>query len=148
MNELWDCHKCAGAGVRNVGTQGYCGTHLAELHNKFNKNVFAFNGIGIQTGVMRPDYGPAQAHLQCNACDATWVGIAGEHCDWCKTSRHQLIAHQAELVTRPPDVSPDDARFGNIIQAWADRLANAVEAGLIDKPLAERLLTREVNRGN
>mgnify|MGYP003652773036 CR=1 FL=1 len=146
MNELWDCHKCGGEGVRNVGTQGHCGAHLAELHNKFNRNVFAFNGVGTQTSVMRPDYGPAQAHLQCNACEATWVGVAGEHCDWCKTSHHQLIAHQAELVTRPPDVSPDNVRFEHIIQAWAQRLSTAVQAGLIDATIAERLIKKELQR--
>ena len=146
MSELWDCHKCAGTGVRNVGAQGYCGTHLGELHNKFNKNVFAFNGIGTQTGVMRPDFGTTHSQLQCNACEATWVGIAGEHCDWCKTSHHQLIAHQAELVTRPPDVSPDNARFEHTIQAWAQRLGTAVQAGLIDATIAERLIKKELQR--
>jgi hypothetical protein len=143
---LWPCHVCNGAGVRNVGSKGHCGAHLAALYSTFNKNVFAFNGVGNQNGVMRPDYGPAHTHLECNACEATWVGIPGESCNWCKTSHQQLIAHQAELVTQPPDIEPNNAQYGAAIEAWSYRLDVAVNAGVIDQHLAERLITNETHR--
>ena len=129
-----------------MGSQGFCGAHLAALYSTLNKNVFAFNGVGSQSGVMRPDFGPAHAHLECNACEATWVGIPGERCDWCVTSHLALIAHQAERVLQAPDVDPDDSRFGAAIEAWSYRLDIAVEAGLIDQQLAERLINRETKR--
>ena len=143
---LWPCHECNGAGVRNVGSQGFCGAHLAALYSTLNKNVFAFNGVGNQSGVMRPDFGPAHAHLECNACDATWVGIPGERCDWCVTSHLALIAHQAERVLQAPDVDYDDPRYSDAMRAWGSRLAIAADAGLIDRDSAERLISRELQR--
>ena len=143
---LWPCHECNGAGVRNVGSQGFCGAHLAALYLTLNKNVFAFNGIGNQSGVMRPDFGPAHAHLECNACEATWIGIPGERCDWCVTSHLALVAHQAERVMQAPDVDPDDPRYTDAMRAWGQRLAIAADAGLIDRDSAERLINRELQR--
>lgn len=144
---LWPCCKCDAPGIRNLGTQGWCPVHLEQLYAGFDPSVFAFNGKGIQTGPLRPDWGPLYAELTCNACGAGWVGPVGESCTWCAEAFLRTVAWQAEQTLTPPDVDPDDVRRKEALIAWSDRLWVAVEAGIVGQDLAERTLAREVQRG-
>lgn len=81
-------------------------------------------------------------HLACNACGATWVGFAGEPCQWCIDALERQQEHQAELLLQPPDVSPDDVLYGDRMRGWADCMAVGVEAGLITVKQAENTLAR------
>ena len=80
MSVRWSCSECGGTGVRNLGTRGYCAAHLSELYSRFDPVVFGLNGVMIQAGKMRPDWGPAFCDVECVACATTEVGIVGEHC--------------------------------------------------------------------
>ena len=143
----WECHVCGGPGVRNVGTQGFCGAHLTELYVSFSPEVFAsMHGVGLQYGPMRPDWGPAYADLECSACEAAWTGVPGDACWWCQRSHAVMLEHQAELVLARPDVHRADARYEPAMSAWARRLANAVKAGVVDERRAWLALEREVRR--
>lgn len=84
--------------------------------------------------LMLPSGGPA---LQtCPACGATWLGEWPD-CRWCADAEANQRRWQAELVLQPPDVDPDDITYDGVMTGWADRLAVAVEAGLIDRRKAE-----------
>jgi hypothetical protein len=133
--------------VRNIGSTGYCATHLGELYATFDPAAFALHGVGLQVGPARPEWGPTFADLQCIACDATWTGPIGEPCPWCHRERLQRLAWAAEGVLRPPaDLDPARADFDDRIRAWARRLRAHVDEGVIDAADAERALQRAVNR--
>lgn len=144
---LWPCSTCGADGVRDIGVRGYCAVHLEQLYATFDRSVFAFRGVGVQHGATRNDFGPHYVDLQCNACEATWVGVVGDACEWCARSYRVMIDHQVELVLAPPDVDLDDQRRSDMLAGWADRLWVAVEAGLIVRRQAEQVLQREVLRG-
>jgi len=82
--------------------------------------------------------------LQCDTCEATWVGPEGEPCEWCRTALEHLQQWQAELTLTPPDHDPDDRNRPDALKAWAQRLAVAVEAGLVTRQQAERAWKRAV----
>ncbi len=107
--------------------------------------VLAFGGRGAQAGPMRPDYGHRWADLRCDQCGATWVGVIGEPCWWCRRSYEITLEHQAELVLTPPDLDPDlnDAARTAALEAWAERLAVAVKAGVISEGEARGAMKRE-----
>jgi hypothetical protein len=132
--------------VRNLGNEGFCGAHLTELYRAFDPKVFMVNGVGIQAGPLRPDWGPSYSEVECVACGASWVGIVGEHCPWCAWSHHLLLAWQTELLLTPPDVADVDRRRPDALKAWAHRLATAVKAGIVDERAARRAWDREVRR--
>ena len=144
QHERWPCTECGGPGVRNLGTKGYCGAHLSELYSRFDPVVFGLHGIMVQAGKMRPDWGPAFCDVECIACGATAVGIVGEHCWWCRRSHEIVCEWQAEIVLRRPDIDPTDERYATAVDAWAERLARAVLAGVVDRHVARRVLEREV----
>lgn len=83
------CSTCGAPGVRNLGTEGYCAHHLAALYATFDPTLFVDHGIGFIVGAMRPDFGPTDADLACNApnCTATWVGTPCTPCPWCDQRR-------------------------------------------------------------
>ena len=140
------CHKCGSAGVRDVGAQGYCGTHLAALYSTFDPMVFVDGGVGLPDGQLRPEYGPAIEDLKCCRCGATWCGVAGDACGWCQRSLERQRDHQAELVLQPSDVDPDDVTMPARFEGWRRRLAVAVEAELISATKAENAWRRAVDR--
>lgn len=140
----WPCHKCTAPGVRNLGSQGWCAAHLEQLYSTFSPDVFA---VGVQDGPERPDWGAGYADLRCNACAATWVGIAGDPCEWCRRARQRQLEYQAELVLTPPDVDPGDERSEAMHAGWAHRLAVAVAAGIVTDAAARRAWDRGARRG-
>lgn len=96
----WPCHRCGAPGVRNLGADGWCATHLAALLATFDPVVFVPAGVGLPCGVVRPEFGPDMADLRCVACGAVWVGVAGEQCGWCVTRWEIQCAHQDEIDRR------------------------------------------------
>ena len=138
---LWPCHKCGNPGVRNLGTSGYCSAHLAQLYATFDPAVFALNGIMLQTGIIRSDYGSTYAECTCCACGAISVAVIGEPCQWCQQARHTMTDDQITLVLRPPEHRTDDS-----MRVWAQRLANAVKIGLIDEQQALNTMERNATR--
>ena len=135
---LWPCNICNQPGVRNVGTEGKCARHLAELYATFDPMVFRLQGIGLP-GVSTDD-----SLLTCTACEATWHGYAGEHCYYCARSRRIQLEHQAELVLDPPDVDPADITYEQRMSAWGERMQTAVTAGLITDTEAQTAWSRQV----
>ena len=138
----WPCSTCGAPGVKNLGTSGHCSQHLADLYRSFDPAVFKVNGIGLQSGVMRPDFGPTAAELECVACDATWTGPIGERCPYCDRHRELLLRYQAELVLTPPEIEPDAGRYDSAMAAWARQLAHAVTAEIVTEQDARRALER------
>lgn len=104
----WPCTTCGEPGVRNLGTDGWCALHLAELLGRFDPLTFADNGVGLLCGVVRPEYGPGVADVACNACGATWAGVPGEACVWCHVRRERRAGWMDEDSRR--EVDRDDGR--------------------------------------
>ena len=142
MSAAKPCYQCGAPGVRNLGSNGYCGGHLTQLYSTFDARVFGLWGVGFQIGRDRPDHGAAYADLQCVACQAEWVGIPGDPCWWCKRAREITWEWQATLVLTPPDVSVNDVRYDAAMKAWATRLAVAVRAGVVLERDARRVVER------
>jgi hypothetical protein len=94
-------------------------------------DVNRLDGLGMQAGPLRPDWGPGWADLQCDRCDATWTGPLGEDCAWCANALERMVAWQAELTLIAPDIDPADERYDGAMVAWGKRLRVAVEAGII-----------------
>lgn len=145
MSAPWPCWRCGLPGARNCGSRGYCGTHLAELLRTFNPAIWTTNGVGLPLGRMRPEFGPMMEDLQCVACGATWSGVAGTHCEWCRATRERIIAHQRDLVLRVPDVD-EDQHADQVLYAWGERLETAVSAGIVTRDEAARAWRRGVAR--
>jgi hypothetical protein len=139
---LWPCAICAAPGYRNLGTDGYCARHLADLYNAFDPAMFAVVGVGL------PGRTAAIEDLTCCRCAATWVGVVGEPCGYCQVAYTHMLEWQAELVLSRPDVDPGDQRYQQIINAWAKRLAVAVKAHIITEDDARRALQREAKGTN
>lgn len=95
-------------------------------------------GYGEPYGALCPDYGPHVEELRCNACGATWAGVAGDACGWCVDRLERQQEHQAELLLSAPDVWPDDEQYNNRMRGWAKRMTVGVKAGLITERQARR----------
>ncbi len=145
MTALWPCSTCGATGVHNVYASGYCGAHLNALYRTFRPEVWAGQGIGLQVGPRRPDYGPEYVELECSACcGATWTGALFETCPWCERRLELQQEHQAELLLAPELPDRDDARYDGAVRAWGGRLAIGVDAGLIIEQQALCAWRREV----
>lgn len=94
-------------------------------------------GAGEPYGAQCPGYGPHVEELRCNACGATWAGVAGDPCGWCVDRLERQQEHQAELLLRPPSVDTDDIAHGTRMDAWIDRMAVGIDAGLITEAEAQ-----------
>lgn len=144
--ELWACSACGGPGVLNLGTRGYCSSHASELLRGFDPSVWSMNGRWVEIGCSRPDHGPGYAECECPACGATAVAVVGAPCGYCEWAVRKLSEWQADLVLAPPDVDPADAGYEAAMRAWADRIAVAVEAGIVDERSARAVWDRTVRR--
>lgn len=142
----WPCSTCGEPGYKNIAAKGYCRRHLAELFATFDPAAFGLIGVGVQAGPMRPDHGPHDAELECVVCEARWVGELLDPCPYCARSVEKMLAWQAQLVLTPPDLEPTDVRYAAAARAWAERLARAVESGLIDAEQARRAWGKAVRR--
>lgn len=145
--EVWPCWSCGSPGVRNLGTRGYCSRHLGDLYALVDPCVFEHGGVGLQSGPMRPEYGPLEADLACCRCGATWTGIPGDACWWCRRYIELMAEHQAKILLIAPDVLPD-CTFDRRMRAWADRLVNGVRSALITERQARTVWDRACKKVN
>ena len=116
--------------------RAYCGPHLTPPHP---------HGIGHgQPTRHRPDHTPTYYDLECDTCQATWVGPIYEACIWCETALEHQQAWQAELTLTPPDIDPDDEHYADTMRTWAQRLARAVESELVTRTQADAAWKRAI----
>lgn len=106
----------------------------------------SFDGTGQQEGPLRADWGPGFADLRCDQCNATWVGRIGEPCTWCANAHRSLLEQHVRILLTPPAVDPDDITRPARVITWAQRMAQAVKAGIITRQQAEAAYRREVGR--
>ena len=82
---------------------------------------------------------PGTADLTCRVCGATWVGRAGESCDWCEHRKAKLLrTRRMDALTEP--AANLDGPLSDIEQAaagWAQRLAVAVKENLVTSTEAD-----------
>ena len=144
MRPLGPCSRCGAPGVRSLGVDDLCGSHLAELLSTFAPSVWAFNGLGLPAGRQRPDLGPSVEELRCIACGATWCGLAGDRCAFCRRSAEHLAAHTRAMLLAVPEVA-DGANADDVLRAWGARLRRGVDAGVVTRDEAERTWKRAVS---
>lgn len=122
----------------------------------------SLDGVGRIAGLARPEYGPDLYDLVCDQCGAGWVGPDGEACGWCAVELERLVEDQRWTLLWPDwltvdhgprydQFEPDDravwdrtrGRGGTGSMAtWVERLARAVESGLITEQDAQRATQR------
>jgi len=141
MTPPWPCSQCGAPGFRNVYARGYCPTHLSQLYARFDPDIWDGQGIAVQAGGHRPDHGPEYYDVTCTLCHATWVGRLLDDCTWCQDARARDLIWQAELTLTPPDVDPDDTLYDTRMAAWGERVARAVDAGIVTPEAAQKALT-------
>lgn len=131
------CHKCARPSTRTLGTQDWCHdcaeALLAPLRAKHTPAHFGGRG--------QPQTAEPAGLLQCDQCGATWHGAPHEPCNYCAIEHAIAIRYQTEIVLTAPDDTTDD----NAMNAWADRLVIAVEAGIVTQTEADRTWKRATN---
>lgn len=137
----WPCHLCSLAGVRNVGTRGYCASHLSDLYKLLGSGPVGLSGIAVQSGRLRPEFGNSYADVRCDTCNATWVGVIGSPCAWCARHHQILVLEQRRSLLRIPDTTDERA-----LLAWRSLLQNAVRAGVLDRQEAEGVWLKAVAR--
>lgn len=138
------CSTCGAPGVLDLGTSGLCTTHASERLRSFDPAVWSMNGRWLQSGRLRPDFGPGFADCECPACGATAVALVGSACGYCDLARERLAGWQAALTLAPPEIDRDDRRRAGVLRGWAERLAVAVEAGIVTDDEARRAWAPEV----
>lgn len=138
---LWDCAECGDAGVLNLGTNGYCPAHLAEVFAKFKSPALSNVGRGLG-GSLAGQFGPNFRHLTCVSCGATWAGVIWSLCPWCLRASAQQLARQAEATLTAPDVDVTDERYNDRLAAWVERLRRAVDVGIIEESDAVHAVRR------
>lgn len=135
---LWPC-ECGEPGVQNLGTKGYCSTHLSELLRSFKPEAFELSGRWVEVGCYRPDHGPGYAECECPGCGATAVAVVGSPCAYCEHAKVRMLDWQAQKALTPPE-----SRHSGALEAWAERLAVAVRAGIVTEDEARRAWRLEV----
>ena len=86
-------------------------------------------GVGVRTGPFRDDHGPHAANIECDQCEASWVGVPGDPCGYCVERHQSIVMGQRDKTLHPPDDTTDT----NAMTAWLARLKTAVTAGIIDE---------------
>jgi hypothetical protein len=99
-------------------------------------------GQGRQNGPLRADYGPRWGELECDLCEASWVGRIDEPCSWCEKRVERQRVDQRRLLLHPDLPDRGDKRRDRALQAWATRLANAVNSGLMAESEARTAIAR------
>ena len=142
------CSQCDDYAWRTIGTKAFCHDCFEDLLQPIRHRVFlpeGFDGTGKATGA-RPDFGAGYHDLECNQCEATWVGRANEHCSYCAGMYTRSLEEQKRLLLRPdlPDIAADSRTAA--LDAWADRLATAVAAEVVTRPQARQAFNREAKK--
>jgi hypothetical protein len=100
-----------------------------------------FDGVG-RAIAPRLDWGEQFHDLECDQCEAEWVGRDGEQCQFCAGLYARLLAEQKQLVLRPELPDAADPRRSSAERAWAERLATSVTAGIVSERDARWALER------
>jgi len=132
------CDQCGAPADAPMYRGAICDPCLDELAERVAGRQ-ALRGYGgrVEPTVVEPEIRerfPAQyVMLRCTSasCNSTWYGPRNERCSACATALEGMQRHQAELVLQPELPDPADVRYGGAVRAWGERLARAVEAGLI-----------------
>ena len=135
------CDHCGQPATRTLCAETLCHQCAETILQPIRYRV-GLTGSGMLAGIYRPEYGPGVADLECGACGATWVGVVGDPCTWCEDRAENQRRWQAELVLQAPLHDRDDPRRRAALEAWAQRLATAVQAGIIDRHEADRAWKR------
>ena len=125
----------------------YCTVCAESLLGPIRERVIAREGLegyGVRHGIDRPEHGPGACELRCNDCNAGWIGLIGEECNYCARSLDLMLTWQREILLDHELPEPDDRRYADAAQGWAERLARGVEAGIITEIEARRTWDRRV----
>lgn len=117
-------------------------------------------GAGAPVGVIL-EHGTL---LACTVCGATWTGTPGEGCWWCAEAEQRQRDGQRELLLNPSWLDDDtgDPRYDTLepldqaiwrrtrgqtrdidsVEAWIQRLVNAVTSGLVTELEATQAIER------
>lgn len=127
-----------------------------------------FPGVGRIVGRRRREYGPNVYDVRCDRCGAGWCGEDGDSCERCERTLERLQADQRRLLLDPPWLHSDaghprydelsdvdrrvwdrtrgQTRGTDSVEAWAGRLARAVQSGLITQAEARAAFDRAKGR--
>jgi len=137
------CDRCGQApGVVPLALSYWCDGCTDEIRGR-TMMVEGFDGIGRPTEP-RPEFGPGYHNLECDQCQASWVGRSGSSCNYCAGLGARSLAEQPALLLRPVLPVADSPNRLTAEMAWAERLANAVKAGVVTEIEARRALERVV----
>jgi hypothetical protein len=128
------CQDCSTPAAVTLGTVAYCTPCADTILGPIRARVILDEsgiGHGTQTGPLRPDYGQHWADLTCTTCDAEWTGPINEPCAWCLIRADRLVELQRRRLLRPELPDPTDRRHRAALDAWHERLARGVTAGII-----------------
>lgn len=132
------CHQCGQPATKTLCAHTYCHTCAETILAPIRERQITREpsmGIGIPSG----------PHLECDLCGASWVGEAGEECEWCLRWLELALEQQRAVLLRPELPDPDDQHYQPALDAWIKRLAAAVDAELITETEARRTLERNTH---
>lgn len=157
---------CADCGAPSTGTLGrhrYCADCREDRRDVHRGRV---GGVGQPIGPRTGDLPPRWFPLACTTCGASWTGLPGESCRWCRQTReHQLTDQRHDLLwpswiidqgPRYEALSPIDKRVwdrtrnivrgDDSVKAWTRRLLEAVNTGIVTRVEARDALDRAARR--
>ena len=140
--------SCYAMGIDWVGSQCLCSRHLTDLLQPMYERLIVaehLDGVVVQDGVLRPEYGPLGAECRCTSCSMTLVWRIGYPCPACEATAKRLTAEQADLLLEPPDIDPHDVNYEVVMRSWAKRMARGIEAGVTDEWSTAAAWRRAVN---
>ncbi len=142
------CARCGvNPGSRPVAAQDWCEPCWLTFRDDVTRRVITETpSTLVQRGVLRPDHGAGMAEVECLSCAATLVAVPLDPCPYCEVAWERMVQWQAEKLLRPQLPDPDDVRFLASAQAWLDRMAVGVSAGIITEAQARSAWERNVIR--
>lgn len=135
--DLTICCQCGQPATKTLCAYSYCHTYAEQILAPIRERVITREpslGIGIPTG----------PHLECDLCGASWVGEAGEECEWCIRWLELANEVQKDRLLHPELPDPDDQHYDPALQAWAKRLAAAISEEIVTTHEATNAWKRQV----
>lgn len=135
--QLGGACACGAATTTNVARIAMCDECATTLLDLVRGQLVARRdgvGLGRQSGPLLEAWGPNWARIECELCEASWVGPIGEACGWCMRRVKRLRVEQRELLLRPdlPALDDEERRL-EALKAWGSRLRVGHEAGVITR---------------
>jgi hypothetical protein len=138
-----DC-SCTKVTTTRVARIAYCDSCAEELLGGIRARVIgneSGSGYGRELRP-RPDWGDGWADMSCSVCDAGWTGRPGSPCRWCQGRAVRRAEEQCRLLLRPELPDRGDPQRRRALEAWAERLARAVNAGVVTEAEARTAIAR------